>query len=122
MFANDLYHSQFDILASGSEIPILGEECYRFLLERQSEAIPQIFNLQSSIFNSGLSGLGNSYSKPLNFFSSVYICMCLWQLNNPSDQNHLIFFSEIYVHEMSEKSSIRVNATIGRLNNKAIHF
>jgi len=28
------------------------------LNKRQSEAIQQIFNLQSSIFNSGLSGLG----------------------------------------------------------------
>jgi len=27
-------------------------------LKRQSEAKPQIFNFQSSIFNSGLSGLG----------------------------------------------------------------
>jgi hypothetical protein len=41
-----------NILASGSEILRLGEECYRFKLKRQSEAIPQIFNLQSSIFNS----------------------------------------------------------------------
>jgi len=30
----------------------------RLSYNRQSEAIPQIFNLQSSIFNSGLSGLG----------------------------------------------------------------
>jgi len=38
MFANDLYHSQNNVLAYGSE--------------------SDTTNLQSSIFNSGLSGLG----------------------------------------------------------------
>ena len=35
------------------------------LNKRQSEAIQQIFNLHSSIFNSGLSGLG------LHFYSNI---------------------------------------------------
>ena len=63
MFAPDFSHSQINILASGSEILRLGEKCYRLILKRQSEAIQQIFNLQSSIFNSSLSGLGKMISK-----------------------------------------------------------
>ena len=41
--------ARLNILASGSQILRLGEECYRFKLKRQSEAIPQIFNLKYSI-------------------------------------------------------------------------
>jgi hypothetical protein len=49
MFAHDLYRNQVNFLASGSEILRLGEEYYRLILKRQSEAIQQIFNRQSSI-------------------------------------------------------------------------
>ena len=40
MFAHDLYRSQVNFLASGSEILRLGEEYYRLILKRQSEASP----------------------------------------------------------------------------------
>ena len=48
MFANDLCHSQIEYFRNA----------IAFKLKRQSEAIQHIFNLQSSIFISGLSGLG----------------------------------------------------------------
>ena len=44
-------------LRPGGQILRLGEAYYRFKLKRQSEAIQQFFNLQSSIFNSSSSGL-----------------------------------------------------------------
>ena len=68
MFRHNLYHGQINILASASEILRLGEECFRLFLKRQSEASgsqgvyayaseSDTTNLQSSIFNFGLSGL-----------------------------------------------------------------
>ena len=42
-------------------------------MKRQSEAKPQIFNFQSSIFNSGLSGLGIIESN-LNDIISPFVC------------------------------------------------
>ena len=84
MLAHDLYHSQINILASGLEILRLGEECYRVLLKRQSEVIQQIFNLQSSIFNSGLPGLGISLIQRLKPIHEALI----FKLNDIIHQVH----------------------------------
>ena len=52
------FHSQIEYFSLRLVDPKARRGGYRFTLKRQSEAIQQFFNLQSSIFNSGLSGLG----------------------------------------------------------------